>query len=82
MVKPKGKIPSLLSMSTGAPTPHVCGKATLCKRCNGGISKGDQCFRIPKKESGFTSKPLFCINCTKMIVEKTKSDIHIIEQQF
>ena len=80
MIKPKGKIPSLLSMSTGAPITHVCGKATPCERCNGKIVKGDQCFRIPKQKSGFTSKPLFCIDCTKMIVEKTKSDILIIEQ--
>lgn len=79
MAKPKGKTPSLLSISTGAPSSHVCGKATSCDRCKTKISTGKQCFKIPKQKSGFTSKPLFCVNCTRLIIERTKSDIAAIE---
>jgi len=82
MAKPKGKTPSLLSKSTGTPTLHVCGKATACKRCNTKIKTGEQCFRIPKQQNGFAAKPTFCISCTRLIVEKTKSDILAVEQLF
>ncbi|WP_417812199.1 hypothetical protein [Thalassospira alkalitolerans] len=79
MAKPKGKTPSLLSMSTGTPSSHVCGKTTPCGRCNKDISTGKECFKIPKQKSGFTSNPLFCVDCTRLIIEKTKSDITAIE---
>ena len=79
MPKPKGKTPSLLSMSTGTPIAHTCGKATNCDRCAERISTGAACFQIPKQKSGFTTKPIFCIACTKEIVEKTKSDLAAIE---
>lgn len=79
MPKPKGKTPSLLSMSTGSPVSHICGKATKCDRCNERIPTAAVCFQIPKQKSGFTARPIFCIACTKEIVEKTKSDLLAIE---
>lgn len=79
MPKPKGKTPSLLSMSTGSPVLHTCGKATNCDRCEERIATASACFQIPKQRSGFTARPTFCIACTKEIVEKTKIDLLAIE---
>jgi hypothetical protein len=79
MAKPKGKTPSLLSMSTGTPEIHSCGKSTACERCNEKILMGNQCFKIPKQKSGFTAKPLFCTGCTKEIIQQTKLEIEAIE---
>ena len=79
MGKPKGKTPSLLSMSTGTPAAHTSGKATPCNRCDDTLEKGAACFQIPKAKNGFTVKPIFCIACTTAIVEQTKSDIAKLE---
>jgi hypothetical protein len=66
-------------MSTGSPLPHTCGRATKCDRCNERIATAAACFQIPKQKSGFTAYPIFCVACTKDIVEKTKSDLLAIE---
>lgn len=79
MVKPKGKTPSLMSMGTGKPKNHTCGKATPCTRCKATIQKGQGCTQIPKAKSGFTVKPIFCYQCTKDIVEQTRSDLADVE---
>ena len=81
MTKPKGKTPSLMSMSTGKPKRHSCGKATPCNRCKEQIPKGESCFVIPKLRNGFTEKPIHCDNCVALIIEQTKSDLKIIENQ-
>jgi hypothetical protein len=75
----KGKTPSLLSMSTGTPSVHTCGRASSCDRCDDLMAKGVVCFQIPKLKSGFTSRPIFCVGCTAEIVAKTKSDLLEIE---
>lgn len=79
MGKPKGKTPSLLTMSTGTPAVHTCGKATSCDRCEGKIATGAVCFRIPKAKGGFTIRPIFCVGCTSDIIEKTKADLLVVE---
>jgi hypothetical protein len=66
-------------MSTGSPVLHTCGKATNCDRCEERIATAATCFQIPKQKSGFTARPIFCIACTKEIVEKTKADLLVIE---
>lgn len=81
MGKLKGKTPSLLSMATGIPVVHTCGKATPCGRCEEDVLKGTVCFQIPKMKSGFTSKPIFCVRCTSDIVLRTKTDLASIEAQ-
>jgi hypothetical protein len=80
MTRPKGKTPSLLSMSTGIPVVHTCGKATPCDRCGKTLSKGQSCFQIPKMKSGFTSRPIFCSACTADIIEQTKTELSAIEE--
>jgi hypothetical protein len=79
MAKPKGKTPSLLTMSTGTPTIHTCGKATTCERCNDKVATGHICFQIPKQRGGFTARPIFCVACTAAIIDKTKTDLLAIE---
>lgn len=79
MAKPKGPTPSLLSISTGKPSAYVCGKTTSCDRCKTKIATGERCYKIPKIKSGFTARPLFCVGCTKLIIEKTKSEIAAVE---
>ena len=82
MGKPKGKIPSLLAVSTGTPLPHTCGKATPCERCEDVVAKGESCFRIPKMKSGFINHPIFCTACTVAIVEQTKFELSAVESHF
>lgn len=75
MTKPKGKTPSLLSMSRGTPEVHKCGRATPCDRCESAVATGQMCFRIPQLKNGFTGKPIFCLDCTVAIVEQTKAEL-------
>ncbi len=81
MSKPKGKTPSLLSMATGAPVVHTCGKATKCDRCSALVATGQPCFQIPKLKNGFTTRPIFCVACTAAIVEQTKVELAAVEAQ-
>ncbi|WP_416876906.1 hypothetical protein [Litorimonas sp.] len=81
MAKPKGKTPSFMSMSTGKPSRHICGKTTACTRCKEPIPKGGHCFKIPKLRNGFTAKPVHCDKCVALIVEQTKSDLATVENQ-
>lgn len=81
MAKIKGKIPSLLAISTGTPEPHTCGKATPCDRCEEIVVKGQRCFRIPRVKSGFTGHPIFCIACTIAIIEQTKTELLAVEKE-
>jgi len=81
MAKIKGKIPSLLAISTGTPEPHTCGKATPCDRCEEIVVKGQACFRIPRVKSGFTGHPIFCIACTIAIIEQTKTELLAVEKE-
>ena len=80
MAKPKGKIPSLLAISTGTPEPHTCGKATSCDRCEEIVVKGQRCFKIAKVKSGFTGHPIFCVACTMAIIEQTKIELRVVEK--
>ncbi len=79
MGKPKGKTPSLISMSTGKPAVHTCGRATDCDRCGEHVATGASCFQIPKMKNGFTIKPIFCVACVADIVAQTKSDVEALE---
>ncbi|GAB5451129.1 MAG: hypothetical protein Hals2KO_14570 [Halioglobus sp.] len=81
MTKPKGKTPSLLSMSSGKPVLHECGRACKCSRCKNGLSKGVMCFQIPKSSSGFTAKKIHCLDCTASVIAQTKKDILKIEKE-
>ena len=80
MTKPKGKTPSLLSMSRGTPEVHKCGRATDCERCEQPVATGQACFRIPQLKNGFTVRPIFCVECTLAILEQTKVQLAEVEK--
>ena len=81
MARTKGKTPSLLALSTGTPVAHTCGKATPCGRCGEIVTKGKNCFQIPKAKSGFTRRPIFCTACTVAIVAQTRIELLAIEEE-
>jgi hypothetical protein len=76
---PKGKLPSLLAISTGTPERHACRKATPCGRCEEIVIKGQRRFKIPKVKSGFTGHLIFCFACTIAIIEQTKIELLVVE---
>lgn len=80
-MKPKGKTPSLLSMSTGKPALYICKKKTGCSRCKNPITLGQSCFQIPKMLAGFSKKKMFCAKCTDLIIKRTKTEIHQLENE-
>lgn len=79
MAKPRGKTPSLLAVSTGTPEAHTCGRATPCERCEESVATHARCFRIPKMGSGYTHRPIFCVDCTIAIIEQTKIELSAVE---
>lgn len=80
MSEPRGKTPSLLSMSTGTPAQHVCERSTKCGRCKEAVSLNEDCFRIPRQSSGFTRKVIHCVSCTRKIVRQTRKDLEKVEE--
>lgn len=75
----RGETPSLLAMNTGTPEPHTCGRATPCDRCDEPVGTSQRCFRIPKFSSGYTHRPIFCVECTIAIIEQTKIELLAVE---
>lgn len=66
-------------MNTGTPEPHTCGRSTPCDRCEGPVGTNHRCFRIPKFSSGYTHRPIFCVECTIAIIEQTKLELTAVE---
>jgi len=79
VIKPKGKIPSLLAKSTGKPTIYICKRKTTCGRCKKEIFAGDRCFKMSKQNSGFSTQKLYCLTCSRLIITQTKKELAIIE---
>lgn len=77
----KGKTPSLLTGSSGKPVIATTQRVRQCVRCKLGIAKGATCFEIPKVGKGFSSTKTFCIVCFRLILNQTKKDFELIENQ-
>jgi hypothetical protein len=75
MNKPKGKIPSLISGSSGRPEMASAQRVRKCVRCKTSVAKGNNCFEIPKPGGGFSSKKTFCLECFGNILNQTQIDI-------
>jgi len=41
--------------------------------------KGQRCFQIPKVKAA-SRHPIFCVECTVAIVEQTKIELSMVEQ--
>lgn len=81
MVKKKGKIPSLLTGSSGSPNKTVAKRKRGCKRCGEEIANGEVCYEVPKP-GGFSSNKTFCRSCFKEILEQTQKDLDILKEDF
>lgn len=79
MKNPKGKIPSLLSQSTGKPSVHVCKRRASCTRCKAILHMAENCFTIPKVSTGYTRNSIFCLDCVRLIIDQTKKELLVIE---
>ena len=73
--KPKGKVPSLIGGSLGAPRRTRVERESPCKRCTVGLSKGQECFEIPQLRSSFTVYKRYCGPCFEAIIVQTQVDL-------
>jgi ribosomal protein S27AE len=80
MNKKRGKIPSLITGSSGRPNQVVAKRRRQCSRCSSDILLNEMCFEIPKVGGGFANKKTFCVNCFKEILGQTKKDIAELEK--
>jgi len=78
MIK-KGKVPSLITGSSGKPCIEEVKKQRKCNRCGKAIIKGSKCFVIPKVGSGFVSKKSYCTDCFEDILGQSFKDLKKLE---
>ncbi|MGA2050837.1 MAG: hypothetical protein ABSG96_24335 [Terracidiphilus sp.] len=73
--KPKGKVPSLIGGTLGAPRKTVTDGTSKCKRCEEHIPKGTECYEIPQLGGSFSNYKRYCDQCFQSILERTKADL-------
>lgn len=76
----KGKIPSLLTGSSGIPRKTTAGKKRSCNRCDQTLIKGDSCYEVPKP-GGFRSHKTYCEKCFGQILEQTQIDLNKLKSE-
>ena len=81
MSKKRGKIPSLITGSSGKPVKVTAKRQRACGRCSSNIMAGESCFEVPKVGGGFSSKKTYCLSCFKEVLEKTKEDVAQLETE-
>jgi hypothetical protein len=74
MAKKKGKIPTLVSSSSGAAEYIMAQRRRVCKRCEVDIHLQEWCAQV-KIPGGFSGHKTFCITCFKEILGKTEKDL-------
>jgi hypothetical protein len=78
--KPKGKVPSLIGGSLGAPRRTKVERTSPCKRCAIGLPKGLECFEIPQLRTAFTTYKRYCDPCFDAILAQTQADLDELRQ--
>jgi len=73
--KPRGKTPSLIGSTLGAPRKGLVKGKSHCKRCKAPISKGVECYEIPQLGGSFSNYKRYCDVCFSSILEQTKTDL-------
>jgi hypothetical protein len=73
--KPKGKTPSLIGSTLGAPRKRLVQRESHCKRCNTSMSKGTECPEISQLGGSFSNYKPYCDDCFRAILEQTKADL-------
>ena len=77
---PRGRIPSLISSSSGKPRYTTVKRACSCSKCNGTLATGDVCAEIPKVGGAYTNWKRYCLNCFQAVIEQTDKDFQEIKQ--
>ena len=77
----KGKIPSLLSGSSGKPKKLQIKQKTICRRCDEEMGKGSFCFGIPNYSSGFKVYKKYCQTCYKDILSQTERELDQLKNE-
>ena len=74
----RGKRPSLISGTHGAPKLITTGAKRTCKCCKGEIAKGENCFvvRVPGKQ-GYRN---YCYKCMAEVIKQSRADLDKIEK--
>ena len=82
MTKKRGKIPSLLTGSSGKPNKISAKRKRNCKRCNVKISMGEVCYEVPVPGGGFSCNKTYCKICFWEILEQTQKDLDNLKEDF
>lgn len=73
--KPKGKTPSLIGSTLGAPKKRLVQRESHCNRCNTSMPKGTQCPEISQLGGSFSNYKPYCGQCFRAILDQTKADL-------
>jgi len=76
---PKGKTPSLIGSSLGRPSKKTCGRETPCSRCKQSISKGEDCYDVPRPQKPHASTRRFCAECFERVLKQSQRDLDELE---
>lgn len=79
MVKKRGKCPSLISGTHGAPRLDTAKRKRTCKRCSVEIPQGTVCVVVPIP--GSMGKRVYCRICTQALIDKSRQDIDKFERK-
>lgn len=74
----KSSIPTLISGSSGKPSPTIVQRQSACRCCSTQIGKGTTCYEIPKK-AAFKTAWRYCESCFRKILEKTRRDLDALD---
>ncbi len=80
--KPRGRTPSLIGGSLGSPRKCIVQKSCACKRCKASIQKGAECYEISQLGGSFSNYKRYCDDCFHSILEKTKTDLDLLFEDF
>ena len=77
MDKKRGKCPSLINGTHGAPKLDTAKGKRTCKRCNTAIHMGTVCIVVPVP--GSMGRKVYCQACIKEIISKSRQDLDAFE---
>lgn len=80
-MKPKGKVPSLLSGRAGKVEFPIAGKKRSCSRCSKYIVKGECCITV-KVPGGFSGGNTYCKDCFEEVLGQTERELSILKETF
>lgn len=79
MAKKRGRCPSLIGSTHGAPRIEKAKGKRTCKRCDGNISKGDSCVITPIP--GSMGRRVYCCSCIREVIAQSRKDLEVFETQ-